>query len=192
MKEDTGQQRTVGFSHLWSSVISSSPNFILEQNHAYNIQISMRKRKRGMASCWLNILSKKLTACILFLVAVKTNPNIKGLWWYLGYAQLLRILRWRVLEKMAYFWGKVRVWIVMSVVCIQRNMEDKWIYRLWGHFPIISANALPPLAPYTLLSFSIWRGCKRGKFYVNTYTYLFNYPKDLKVGEITDKANIGK
>lgn len=27
---------------------------------------------------------------------------------------------------------------------------------------------------------------------MNTYTYLFNYPKDLKVGEITDKANTGK
>ena len=32
----------------------------------------------------------------------------------------------------------------------------------------------------------------RGKFYVNTYTYLFNYPKDLKEGKITDKTHTGK
>ena len=32
----------------------------------------------------------------------------------------------------------------------------------------------------------------RGKFYVDTYTYLFNYPKDLKEGKITDKTHTGK
>ena len=96
-------------------------------------QISMRK-KREMASCWLNILSKKLTAYILFLGAVKMNLNIKGLCWSLGYVLLLMRVRWSTVRKMEF--KKKFYWSTVAVqYCVHFSCTGTWISQMYTYIP---------------------------------------------------------